>query len=372
MIGASVQKAMEQAVADGVFPGGVLLVARGNDVDVISAGRFACDSNSPLVHPGAVYDLASLTKIISTTTLTMIFIDQGRINIDDDLHSVWPETVPRDKKKITVGHLLTHVSGLPAWRPVYGKIKNVPIRERRKAALDYIFSEPLENEPGERTVYSDLGFILLGFILEAVDGRRQDVLFSRLVSQPLGLKSLRYNPIEHGVDFNDIAPTELEPRWSGPPGGPLGEAMPSVPVGTVHDDNARGLSGVAGHAGLFGKAEDVWTVFNSLRRAYKGEANQDPASSRTVMTFWRRNRYVDRDARAFGYDAPSRDGSSSAGTLFAESSVGHTGYTGTSLWYDPEKDLTVILLTNRVHPSADNTSITAFRPKIHDLIVNNL
>ena len=354
------QGEMDRAVSEGVFPGGVLAAALGEDVRMVCSGRLDYGAGSPPTSPDTVYDLASLTKILSTTYLTMILVDRGNASLDDPIERLCPYPVPPDKEGLTLRALLSHSAGFPAWRPYYETLAGASGEEVRAAYARAILSEPLAYPPGGGSVYSDLAFILAGLILEHLGRARQDELFDQCIARPLGLSGIGYRPDDR-PDSGDtaVAPTEVVHRRGG------------LIRGRVHDDNAAALGGVAGHAGLFGSAEGVWAVFNSLRRAFRGEAGSGPVSSRVVRTFWRRAGRVDGSTWALGFDTPSPAGSSS-GRFFSPESVGHLGYTGASLWYDPGRDATVILLTNRVHPSSDNTAIRAFRPHIHDRVMETL
>ncbi|MBF0527670.1 MAG: beta-lactamase family protein [Deltaproteobacteria bacterium] len=433
--------ALDQAVKQGIFPGGVLLVARGNEpICFMVVGRHTYDSTAGSVKPWTIYDLASLSKILSTTLLTMIFVDQGRLSLNQPLDALWREGIPTDKKDLTLAHLLSHTSGWPAWKPYYRSLEKLPESERRDAIARIILQEPLLAPPGTGIIYSDLNFIFLGLLLERLGGERQDVLFDRLVAKPLDLIDIGYRPLDHFQPcLRDLAPTETGTRRSGPPGDPTGETRPGVKPGQVHDDNAAALSGVAGHAGLFGSAPAIWRVFQSMRRAYvegsgvgdgkdqSGQGFEKPVdqipramgtsslkaftrmaetgnsppginlgprtgpdldrdhlqsitenrpsislvSTRTVRAFWQSAPWPTDWPRAYGFDHPGPDGGS-AGKYFSPRSVGHTGFTGTSLWYDPDRDLAVIFLTNRVHPSAANLKIREFRPFLHGLIVEEL
>ena len=347
---------MDRAVRRKVFPGGVLLAARGDRVTgLFPAGGLTYEQGSPPVRPDTIYDLASLTKILSTTILTMIFLDTGRFHLDSDLNTLWPGDVPRDKAGLTLARLLSHSAGFPAWRPFYGDWLKSPENRRRSLASAAILDEPLIYRPGRQSIYSDLDFILLGLILEQTGQGRQDDLFEQYIAGPLGASGIGYLPTDRAPRFAraDIAPTEdLAER-----GGLIS--------GVVHDDNAAALSGVAGHAGLFGNVFGVWSVFSALRRAFRDEPGKRLAAAATVKKFWQRSSLAPDSDWALGFDTKSETGSS-LGRYFSLKSVGHLGFTGTSLWHDPETDLTVILLTNRVHPTRDNLAIRAFRPEIHE------
>jgi len=353
------QEAMDRAVIQGVFPGGVLLAAKGDeDFSVICAGSTGGGDASRFVTAETVYDLASLTKILSTTILVMLFLEKERFTLETPLADLWPEPVPEEKKGVTVAQMLSHATGLPAWRPYHQILNRVPPDERRAEMARLILAELLEARPCRQAIYSDLNFILLGLIIEKTAGRRQNFLFQKYIAAPLSLTATGYRPTdgESSLEIDNTAPTETLPHRGG------------LICGQVHDDNAAALAGVAGHAGLFGTAVEVWKIFNSLRSAYRNEPGLKLVAPATVRRFWRRSNLAPDSTWALGFDTPSRTGSS-AGRHFSPASVGHLGYTGVSLWYDPEKDLTVILLTNRVHPTASNQAIRTFRPYIHDLVV---
>jgi serine-type D-Ala-D-Ala carboxypeptidase len=353
---------MLDGVNEGVFPGGVLIVARGDRiVERLAVGRLSGEKSKSPDPEHTVYDLASLTKVLSTVVLTMIFVDQGRFRISDPLARLWPGAVPADKKKITIAQLLSHASGMAAWRPFFEELENLPEQERRNAVAKAILNDPLEAKPGKKAIYSDLNYILLGLILEAFGRARQDVLFNHFIARPLNLTHTGYRPLDRPPVITDdahvYAPTENIPRRGG------------VIRGQVHDDNAAALSGVAGHAGLFGTAMEVWTIFQALRRAHREETESGLVLTQTVRRFWQDAKTAPNSTWTLGFDRPSQEGSSS-GRHFSKQSIGHLGYTGTSLWYDTERDLTVIMLTNRVYPTSENQAIKSFRPIIHDAVVS--
>ncbi|MBW2060136.1 MAG: beta-lactamase family protein [Deltaproteobacteria bacterium] len=356
------QEEMDRAVAAGVFPGGVLLAARGSQVAAtITAGRLEYSLKASPVRTETIYDLASLTKVLSTAILTMIFLEQGRFGLESSLKQLWPGRVPPDKRGLTLTQLLSHTSGLPAWRPYFEVLNQVPIGKHRTRMAELILEEPLESEPGKRSEYSDLNFILLGLILEEIAQARQEQLFEELVARPLGLKRTGYRPMDRKnlASAGSIAPTEDCPDRGG------------VLKGEVHDKNAWALSGVAGHAGLFGTAGEVWRIMASLRASFRHEPGSRLVLKHIVQSFWLWESQAISLNSALGFDRPVEN-DSAAGHYFSRASVGHLGFTGASLWYDPDQDLTVILLTNRVHPSSTNEAIKKFRPFIHDLVFEKL
>ena len=351
-----VQALMDRAASDGVFPGGVLLAGRAGRIEIAAAcGRHTYDPDSPVVSIDTVYDLASLTKVLATTLLSMIFADRGLLSLDHKLGRLLPE-VPEDKAALTVAMLLDHSAGFCAWKPYYQDLEKLRSADRRAAIEQKILAEPLEYEPGTKAVYSDLGFILLGFMLEDLGGEPLPSLFRNHIAGPLGLAGTGYYPLDdppaeavptegraaqRRAHLRAVSTTTTPLPWAGPPGMPGSSARP-VTSGKIVAD---------------------------LRAAFLGESDHLVSPS-TVRRFWTRSD-VPGSTRALGFDTPGKE-SPSAGPFFSQTSVGHLGYTGTSLWHDPERDLTVVLLTNRVHPTADNIRIRTFRPDIHTAVVREL
>ncbi len=277
--------------------------------------------------PETLFDIASLTKALSTTTLAMMAIEEGALALDD-----------RPRKDVTVGELLTHASGLPAWKR---------LGDSRAEVLRAVAAEPLESPPGALARYSDLGFILLGATVENALGTPLDVAFARRIAEPLGIATM-FNPHERAR----CAPTEGDLR------------------GVVHDENARAMGGVAGHAGLFSTARDVSRIVHALVAAWHGVRSTSTPRllpSARVRQMWTPSA-VPRSTWCLGWDRPSPTGSS-AGDRWPKDGVGHLGFTGCSVWIDPARARWVVLLSNRVHPSRTNEAIKTFRPLIHDAIV---
>ena len=338
---------LETAVDDGVTPGGVLLVARRGAVILErAAGRLTYDEGSPAVTPWTIYDLASLTKIIATTTLMMRRVEEGKLDLDATAASYLPELGESPAGGATLRDLLAHSSGLPCCTELFREVgEGLDRDEVRARYLEHIAGTELEVGRREQAIYSDLGVLLLGEILERSSDRGLAVQVENEVLEPLGLTDTGYVP-QDGLRER-IAPTEFD-SWRG-----------RLPHGEVHDENTLALGGIAPHAGLFGTARDVAAFGQAMLNGgvYGG---QRLASARTVALFTRRAELVPGSSRALGWDTPSEP--SSAGRYFSSRSFGHTGFTGTSLWIDPELDLIVVLLTNRVHPTRDNIAIRRLRP----------
>ena len=345
---------LETATGDRITPGGVLLVARrGAVVLERAAGRQTYDEGSPAVTPSTIYDLASLTKIIATTTLMMRRVEAGALDLDATAASYLPELEGSPVGDATLRDLLAHSSGLPCCTELFRDLgEGLDRDEARARYLEHIAGTELEVGRRERTIYSDLGVLLLGEILERSSGRGLDDLVQAEVLDPLGLTDTGYVPREELRER--IAPTEFD-SWRG-----------RLPHGEVHDENTLALGGIAPHAGLFGIAREVAAFGQAMLNGgvYGG---QRLASAETVALFTRRAELVPGSSRALGWDTPSHP--SSAGRYFSAHSFGHTGFTGASLWIDPELDLIVVLLTNRVHPTRDNIAIRRLRPAIHDAVV---
>ena len=351
-LGSRIDSIVAAALAEAVAPGVAVAVGRhGRLVHSRGYGRIDVPAQAPAVTASTIWDMASLTKVLATTTAIMILVDEGRIDIDAPVSRYLPEwTGDALKARVTVRHLLRHDGGLPAFGPLWRILRG------RDAVLAFIAAEPLEYEPGSRTVYSDYGAILLGFMVERVSGMSLDAFFRARVAMPLGLQETGFNPLqwdEAGESVQDrIAPTEVDTLFR----------MTHV-RGRVHDENAYALGGVAGHAGLFASARDVAVLGQMLLDGgvYGGTRI---VQEQTVRAFTRRQ--SEASSRALGWDTPS--GNSSAGDWFSARSFGHTGYTGTSLWIDPERDVFLVVLTNRVNPTRDNQRHVALRRVLADVV----
>jgi uncharacterized protein YbbC (DUF1343 family)/CubicO group peptidase (beta-lactamase class C family) len=343
-------RVVQDFVAQRAFPGGVLAVGKdGVLVHLRAFGRLTYDPEAPAVSTDTLYDLASLTKVVATTTVAMILVDEGRLDLDRPVSSYLPDFCDSGRERVTVRHLLTHSAGLPAWAPAYR------LGQGHWHYLDYIEAEGLQYEPGTQSVYSDLGVILLGEILERITGEPLDAFAKRRVFEPLGLADTGYCPdVRHQAR---TAPTEIDPDRGG------------LLQGVVHDENAYALGGVAPHAGLFSTASDLARFAQMLLAG--GEYGGRRLVSAEAVALFTHRAGIPGSSRAIGWDTPSPE-DSSAGAFVSPESFGHTGFTGTSLWIDPARRLFVILLTNRVHPTRDNDAIREARPAVMDAVLRAL
>ncbi|MFP5212224.1 MAG: serine hydrolase domain-containing protein [Acidobacteriota bacterium] len=359
----------ETALKERLFSGASLLVAAPGAVLLHKTWGRTRSGGSP-VDRHTRFDLASLTKPLVTATLFMRAVSENRFGLDDPLSRFFPPAfLPVPKRNITLRHLLNHCSGLAAHEPFYVDLIKIPKSERRSALLSAILQSPLQPPPGTVSRYSDLGFILLGMILEETYGEPLDRLASRLIFEPLHAAELGFIRLD----------TPCDPTF------PPAKDIPPVPfVATeecswrkrlleaeVHDDNCYALGGVAGHAGLFGTACGMLLPIEFLWSIYRGERRDEGWSTSVVREFWRRQDIVPGSTWALGFDTPSPEGSS-AGTRFSRNSVGHLGFTGTSLWLDLDNQVLVVLLTNRVHPSRRDERIKGFRPLLHNTVMEAL
>lgn len=366
----AVDNATEEAVQQGVFPGAVLLVGRGQEV--IYERAFGSRSLVPAQSPmqlSTIFDVASLTKPLATTIAMMLLVSDKTLRLDDQVTRFVPSFGVCAKSPTTVRHLLSHSSGLPAWKPYYeevmtvensGRANFISSRAAKSYVLEQIHREKPLSQPGTQVLYSDLGFIVLGEIIENITGSNLDAFCHDRIYEPLGLRSTIFVELtqlataQTEAPENIFAPTEICP-W-----------RKRVLCGQVHDDNAFAVGGIAGHAGLFSSARDIHAIVARLDGCLRGRHSFLPQS--VVQEFFTRDRSVSDSTRALGWDTPTPKKSAS-GIHFSQKSVGHLGFTGTSLWWDLEKDCHVILLSNRIHPTRHNEQINQFRPRIHDLIM---
>ena len=346
-------------IRDGIeqraFPGAALAVThRGSLIASQGFGNFTYDEGAPLIQAETVFDIASVTKVIATTAMAMLLYEHHRLMVDASLSSFLPEFVslaPQDQRAtreaVTMRMLLAHASGLPAYEKLF------LCAQSREALVRAALTTPLTAAPGARAEYSDIGFILLGEVLAREANLALDRFAHQSIFAPLGMTHTRFNPPQEWK--GDIPPTENDQAF-----------RKRVIQGEVNDENAYVMGGVAGHAGVFAPATDVARFAECMLR--EGTPLFQPA---TVKLFTRRERMPAGTFRALGWDTPSLNGSSS-GAHFSQVSFGHLGFTGTSLWIDPGRQLSVTLLTNRTWPNRESQAIRQVRPRVHDAIVEAL
>ena len=400
-------------VAEGVAPGMVILVGHSREILFHRAYGFRTllPMRLPML-PDTVFDLASLTKPIATTTAMMLLARDGRIGLDDPVSAVLPEFSEGLKAAVTFRQLLNHTSGLPAWKPYFEYSADAPATPERRSRetlpptrsgggndrgagrtdrgvrshdggaggydgegcrredadggriLKGVLEEPLVAAPGEKAAYSDLGFILLGEAIERLTGKSLERFCRDEIFVPLGLSSTFFADLSlpscgpPRASIHTLAATE-DCSWRG-----------RILCGEVHDENAFVMGGVAGHAGLFSSAPDLHRFLCHLARSSAGGA-PDFLPGVVVREFLEARRTLPGLTHVLGWDTPSPQDSSS-GKRFSARTVGHLGFTGASIWWDMERDLHVVLLTNRVHPSRDNHAIREFRPRVHDAAMEAL
>jgi len=341
------QQILERAIVERAFPAAVIEIGTsGQPLWRRAFGRLTFDTTAAAATDDTIFDLASLTKVVATTPMAMQQVERGVLALDDPVSGHIAAWRGDDRADATLRDLLAHCSGLPAWRPFFRELQG---RAGYEAA---IAAEPLEYPPRTTSVYSDLDFMLLGFI---VDGRLPFAeRFALMLSQMGIVEEIQFAP--PALWRARIAPTEYD-AWRG-----------RLLVGEVHDENAAALGGIAGHAGLFGTAAAVGSYARHLLQVLDGRSGV--VRRTTLEEFITKRSDVPGSSRALGWDTMLP--TSSCGSKMSPRAFGHTGFTGTSLWIDPEKNVYVVLLTNRVHPTRENDAIRQVRPAVHDAVMSEL
>jgi CubicO group peptidase (beta-lactamase class C family) len=344
---------LQKAIVDGAFPG--CSVAVGNESGIIWSkgfGHFTYEKKTP-VTTSTIYDLASATKVIGTTSVYMRLRALRKIKLHKPAGKYVPEFLAAaanveektKREQITIEQLLTHTGGIAGWKPLYRTVNSYA------ELLQAIYKTPLESDPGEKFRYSDLGMMLLGEIASRAGGKKLPELERELVFAPLNMQDTQRNPPKSLLDR--IPPTE---RWP---------EREDFVHGIVHDENSRAGEGITGHAGLFSTVEDMSKLAGELLRALDGKSKLFP--KRIAKKFTRKQGDLNR---GLGWGiAPQYDTSK---TTLSKSAFGHTGFTGTSIWIDPERKIFIILLSNRVHPTRDNDKIGKVRSDLADAVVRVL
>ena len=340
---------LQEAIAGQSFPATSIAVThKGRLVAIKALGRFTYEPNSLTVAPATLFDLASVTKVVATTPMAMLLYERGLLDLDAPIAAVVPEFIsdagkdPR-RREVTLRMLLAHSSGLPAYEKLFLKAHT------RGQVLEAVFSTPLTAPPGTRAEYSDIGFILLGIALERMADESLDRFCQREVFAPLGMTGTTFNP---PIEIRgDIPPTVDDQTF-----------RRRIIQGEVQDENASVLGGVAAHAGLFSTAADLARFAHAMVNAGRPILRPE-----TVALFTCRESTPQGTYRALGWDTPSAP--SQSGKHFSPQSYGHLGYTGTSLWIDPVRQLSITLLTNRTWPDCSNQAIKQVRPRFHDAVI---
>ena len=361
---------LQQEIHHGTIPGAVICVAQHGQVVWHRAYGAAAVLPEPRpMHCDTLFDIASLTKVVATTSLMLVAHHDGVCDLDDRLSRFYPHLTNMPLAAVTLRQILAHTGGFDAWHPLYRELlpggpllsEATLARQRRRQAARAVLQRPLAYPPGTQSVYSDLGFIVLTDILEEQYQQSFDRLFLQRVAHPLGLQAMAYRPLGEPAPLPSClaayAATEACP-WRG-----------HVLVGEVHDENAWAMGGVAGHAGVFATAAALWYFAQALLETAAGQRQWLPAA--LLQASWQRYPGLPHSTRALGWDTPT-PGRSAAGRHFSPHSIGHLGFTGTSLWIDLEQQITVVLCTNRVHPTRQATGITRLRPAVHNLVMQAL
>lgn len=347
---------VEAAIKDKAFPGATLAVGYRGKVSLHAFGRFTYDTTAPDVTTNTMYDIASLTKVLATTTLVAKLVEGDfpvRLDLDAPVERYLPEWAggpqPDWRHRVTVRHLLTHTSGLPPFKEYWRTSKS------KQDTLDKIFAEPLDYEPGTKEVYSDLGIILMAEIIERLTGKPLDTLAREYVFSPLAMSNTMYKPPKK--IWPSIAPTEIDNQY-----------RHRLIQGQVHDENAAAIGGVSGHAGVFSTAPDLASFCQMLLNG--GVYAHERILRRSTIAEFTAPQELSGGTRALGWAVPTEGGSS--GHFMGPHTFGHTGFTGTSIWTDPDRQLFVVFLTNRVHPTRENQKIAKVRPALHDAVMEAL
>jgi beta-N-acetylhexosaminidase len=347
---------IENAIADHAFPGATMAVGYRGKISYHAFGKLSYDSDSAATKIDTMYDLASLTKVVVTTTLVEKLVEgdfPSPLFLDAPIERYLPEwssgPQPEWRHRVTVRNLMTHTSGLPPFKEYWRTSKG------KADTLGKIFAEPLEFEPGAKVVYSDLGIILMAEIIQRLTGEPLDQLAREYIFDPLGMSNSMYNPPKKL--WPEIAPTEID-----------NQLRHRLVQGEVHDENAYAIGGVSGHAGVFSTSPDLAAFCQMLLN--RGIYAHHRIVKRATLSEFTAPQALAKDTRTLGWVVPTEGGSS--GHYFSAHSYGHTGFTGTTIWIDPDRQLFVVLLTNRVNPTRENMKIAQVRPAVHDAVMKAL
>jgi len=362
-----IKKLLEKGVFEGVFPcaaSGILYGLEKERKKIITyCGNAVLFPEKRKVKKKDYFDLASLTKPFATTMAILCLVKMKKIGLDEKLSSLVEKKIKDERKEITIRQLLSHSAGFPAHREYFNILRYLPRKKKSDHLETLLLNEKLEYKPGTRSVYSDLGFMLLGKIIEKKAECSLADFVEKKVLKPINLeKKIFYTRIiaeNKNHKQADFVATE-NCKW-----------RKKTLCGEVHDDNCYAMGGIAGHSGLFGNIEGVTALAGLILDMWKGRAIHPNIENNDLKTFLRRQSYIPGSTWALGFDTPAENGSSSGKHLSARS-VGHLGFTGTSFWIDPVKEIVVVLLTNRVHPNRENMKIRQFRPLFHDRVLEKI
>ena len=343
---------IKQAINDNIFPGAQIFISKGERILLNGGlGHFTYSPESNKVTSESIYDIASITKVLATTPVVMKLVQKKRLGLDYPLYDFYPEFKEKTKREITIRHLLTHTSGLKSFKEYY----KVGGYDSRESIINDIITDTLSYKPDTQIVYSDLGMILLLDIIERITNSTLDKLSSKYFYRSLGMKNTSFNPSPSKVDY--IVPTENDTCF-----------RMRLLQGEVHDENAYLLGGVSSHAGLFSTAYDIG-IFSKMLLNEGVHLGSRYLKKHIINKFTQRINIPNDSDRTIGWDTPSQNQDSSAGDYFSNKTYGHLGYTGTSLWIDPEQDIIVVLLTNRVHPTRNKKGIYQVRRDFHNALL---
>jgi len=350
---------LEEGAREGVYPGAVLLIAEKGQIFFLKeVGNLSTIPSILPMKKDTIFDLASLTKPLATTIAIMRLVNDGRISLDKTLSDIIKTGSLGDKNALPLRFILNHCSGFKDWMPFYSDLVRYRSDTRKKVLREKIIEQPLQYPMGTDCLYSDLGFMILEWVVEAASGQTlRDFVHSNFYI-PLGLKRTYLSKGDLPFNREEYAATEDCP-WRN-----------RIIQGEVHDENAYAAGGYSGHAGLFGTAEEIFIIVNMLREHYLGK-RRDYFSPDIIRQFFIRQEIVKGSTWALGWDTPAVE-NSSAGEYISPNSVGHLGFSGTSLWMDLERDIFIVFLSNRIHPTRNNLKIRSFRPILHNLIFKEM
>ena len=362
-----IKKIILQGVSDGVFPCAAAGIIKGigREKKKITAyyGNASIYPEKRKLYKNSYFDLASLTKPLATAMAVLCLIKNNKITLDEKIPSLLEKKIKDEKKNITVRQLLAHSSGFPAHKEYFKILKEVEGKKKKDFVERLLLEEKLEYTPDSKVLYSDLGFMLLGLIIEKRTGTNLDVFFQEKILKPLHLeKKIFFNPLYGSKNLSsgkEFVATENCP-W-----------RKKILCGEVHDDNCYAMGGVAGHSGLFGNIEGVTKYIGQILDMWKGVAVHPNINNRDLIKFLVRQNRRYGGGRFLGFDGIENEQSSS-GKYFSKKSAGHLGFSGTSFWMDPEKHIVVVLLSNRVHPNRNNAKIKQYRPYFHNAVMEKI